>query len=93
MPKGGRREGAGRKIGTGKLGEPTMPVRMPKRLALQIPEIIAVYDCQEKLKEQLQEVVNEWDKKTAYPESSKSSSKKLARQLWLELKAMLELCT
>ncbi len=29
MPRGGRREGAGRPVGTGKFGEPTAPIRVP----------------------------------------------------------------
>jgi len=29
MPRGGKREGAGRPVGTGRFGEPTAPIRVP----------------------------------------------------------------
>ncbi len=32
MPRGGKRKGAGRKVGSGKYGEPTKPVRVPVSL-------------------------------------------------------------
>lgn len=40
MPRGGKREGAGRPAGSGKYGEPTWAVRIPKRMIPYMPEII-----------------------------------------------------
>lgn len=38
MPRGGKREGAGRPVGTGKYGEQTKAVRLPVRIADEILE-------------------------------------------------------
>ncbi len=40
MPRGGRREGAGRPKGTGKFGEPTKAVRLPISMIEQVMEFI-----------------------------------------------------
>ena len=40
MPRGGKREGAGRPIGTGKYGEQTKAVRLPVRIADEILETL-----------------------------------------------------
>ncbi len=40
MPRGGKREGAGRPVGTGKYGEQTKAVRLPIRIADEILETL-----------------------------------------------------
>jgi hypothetical protein len=93
MPWGGRRKGAGRKSGSGKYGEPTAPVRVPQKLADRLEEVLTAYESHQKLLELLRELLEKWDKKTAYPESAKNSQKRLARELWHEVKSLLESCT
>ncbi len=39
MPRGGKREGAGRSKGSGKFGEPTKPIRLPISLVEQIEQL------------------------------------------------------
>lgn len=96
MPKGGRREGAGRKPWGGRYGEPTQAVRVPTRLAPYISEIIAAYERQSSnnndLVDQLEKLLNEWDKKTYCEDYSKNPRKKFARLLWSDLKSLIDLC-
>lgn len=40
MPRGGARKGAGRPKGSGRYGEPTWAVHIPKRMTPHMPEII-----------------------------------------------------
>ena len=82
-----------RKPGTGKLGEPTAPVRVPRRLADKIHEVVASYDNYQELIGKLKELVDRWDEKTTCTESAKNTKRKMARELWSELKTVIELCT
>lgn len=93
MSWGGRREGAGRKSGSGKYGEPTVPVRVPQGLSDRLQEVLTTYESDQKLLEQMRELLEKWDKKTAYSESVKNSQKRLARELWHEVKSLFEKCT
>lgn len=90
MSWGGRREGAGRKTGSGKFGEPTAPVRVPERFANKIQEVLATYDEHQKLLVEIRLFLDKWDKKTASSESMKNGQKRLARELWHEVKCLLE---
>lgn len=95
MPRGGRREGAGRKPWGGKFGEATQSVRVPTSLVDKIPEILALYEKQDKgsqdeALDSIKNLLEKWDKKTACEDYSKNPRKRLARELWLELKSLIE---
>lgn len=96
MPRGGPREGAGRKPWGGKFGEATQSVRVPVSLVDKIPEILVLYEKQDNSNqnnealEKIKNLLEKWDKKTVCEDYSKNPRKRLARELWLELKAVFD---
>lgn len=95
MPRGGKRPGAGRKSWGGKFGEETKTVRVPISVADRLPELIQVLDSKQinnssELRDKLQCLLTKWDTKTYCDEYSKNPRKRLARELWLELKSFLD---
>ena len=95
MPRGGRREGAGRTPWGGKFGEDTKTVRVPISIVDRLPEIIDALDLEPTndcsvLRDKLQDLLTKWDEKTYCDDYSKNPRKKLARELWSELKSYLD---
>ncbi len=94
MPRGGYRPGAGRKPWGGKFGEETKTVRVPASVADRLPELIKALDSKPandtQLKDRLQGLLKKWDAKTYCINYSKNPRKQLARELWAELKALLD---
>lgn len=95
MPRGGYRHGAGRKPWGGKFGEETKAIRVPVVIADKIPEIIELinsqqFSSQNELLASLQDLLARWDAKTCCEDYSKNPRKRLARELWSELKSILD---
>ena len=95
MPRGGRREGAGRKPWGGKFGEETKAVRVPASVVDKLPELIEAATSKsgnscDDLKNKLQNLLDKWDAKTYCDDYSKNPRRKLAREFWSELKSLLE---
>lgn len=95
MPRGGRRAGAGRKPWGGKFGEETKTVRIPISVVDRLPELIEILDSKQvnnfsELRDKLQDLVTKWDGKTYCDDYSKNPRKRLARELWSEVKSLLD---
>jgi len=79
MPRGGYRAGAGRPVGTGKYGTQTKTIRVPIHLADKVPELLR----------SLEELIDEWEQRTAAEDYDRNPRKKLARQMLEDFKAIL----